>query len=204
MIRICKDQDMNLAEIGLHLGKFTVGIAGAGGLGSNCASLLARCGVGTLVIADYDRVERSNLSRQFYFAAQEGMLKTEALRENLLRIRTDAAIIIHNAVLDRTNISRIFTGCHVIVEALDRDEMKEMFIETVQTEIKGIPVVAGSGIAGWGRNDRLRCRKIDETLYVCGDEMSEVSDELPPLAPRVGIVAALQANTVVEILMQMK
>ncbi len=152
---------MNLAEIGLHLVKFTVGIAGAGGLGSNCAALLARCGIGTLVIADYDRVERSNLTRQFYFEGQAGMLKTEALKENLLRIRPDITIIIHSLELDRNNIPRLFRGCHVIVEALDSSEMKEMFIETVQSEMKGVPVVAGSGIAGWGRNETLRCRKID-------------------------------------------
>jgi sulfur carrier protein ThiS adenylyltransferase len=187
-----------------HLGKFTVGISGAGGLGSNCAALLARCGIGTLVIADYDRVEGSNLSRQFYFEGQVGMLKTEALKENLLRIRPETTIVIHNAILDRTNIPRFFSGCHVIVEALDSSEMKEMFIETVQRELKGVPVVAGSGIAGWGKNETLRCRKIDETLYVCGDESSEVAEDNPPLAPRVGIVAALQANTVVEILMGMK
>jgi sulfur carrier protein ThiS adenylyltransferase len=48
----------------------------------------------------------------------------------------------------------------------------------------------------------LRSRKIDETLYVCGDESTEVSDEMPPLAPRVGIVANMQADTVIDILMK--
>ncbi len=197
------DRRMNAEEIAAHLGNFRVGIAGAGGLGSNCSALLARSGIGTLVIADHDRVERSNLSRQYYFEGQTGMLKTEALKENLSRIRPETAVVIHNVFLDPTNISMLFRGCHVIVEALDSSEMKEMFIETVQTEMKGIPVVAGSGIAGWGRNETLRSRQIDETLYVCGDETTEVSGDLPPLAARVAIVAAMQANTVVEILMKM-
>ncbi|MBN2666389.1 MAG: sulfur carrier protein ThiS adenylyltransferase ThiF [Bacteroidales bacterium] len=195
---------MNLSEIESHLEKFRVGIAGAGGLGSNCAALLARSGVGTLVIADYDRVEKSNLSRQFYFAGQEGMMKTEAIRENLARIRPEANVIIHTKKLDRKNITQIFRDCHVIVEALDSSEMKEMFIEIVQSQLNRIPLVAGSGIAGWGKNEILKTRKIDETLYVCGDETSEVTDDLPPLAPRVVIVAAKQANTVVELLMKMK
>lgn len=195
---------MNLSGIESHLNKFRVGIAGAGGLGSNCAALLSRSGVGTLVIADYDRVEKSNLSRQFYFTDQEGMMKTEALKENLARIRPKTNVIIHNIRLDRKNIFQIFSGCNVIVEALDSSETKEMFIETVQSALKGVPLVAGSGIAGWGNNEILRSRKIDESLYVCGDETSEVTDDLPPLAPRVGIVAALQANTVVELLMKMK
>lgn len=195
---------MNLSDIEGHLKKFRVGIAGAGGLGSNCAALLARSGVGTLVIADYDRVEKSNLSRQFYFTGQEGMMKTEALKENLSRIRPETNVIIHSLLLDRKNITQIFSGCDVIVEALDSSEMKEMFIETVQSDLRGIPLVAGSGIAGWGNNEILKSRKIDETLYVCGDETSEVTDDLPPLAPRVAIVAGFQANTVVDLLMKIK
>lgn len=195
---------MNLSGIEKHLKKFRVGIAGAGGLGSNCSALLARSGVGTLVIADYDRVEKSNLSRQFYFTGQEGIMKTEALKENLARIRPETNVIIRNLRLDRTNISHVFSGCDVIVEALDGSEIKEMFIETVQTTLRGIPLVAGSGIAGWGYNEILKCRKIDETLYVCGDETSEVTDDLPPLAPRVAIVAGFQANTVVDLLMKIK
>jgi sulfur carrier protein ThiS adenylyltransferase len=53
-------------------GKFTVGIAGCGGLGSNCAVALARSGVGRLVLADFDCVERSNLNRQYFFLSQVG------------------------------------------------------------------------------------------------------------------------------------
>ena len=50
----------------------SVGIAGAGGLGSNVAVALARAGVGRLVIADFDRIEPSNLNRQQYFVDQVG------------------------------------------------------------------------------------------------------------------------------------
>jgi sulfur carrier protein ThiS adenylyltransferase len=68
----------------------------------------------------------------------------------------------------------------------------------------GIPVVVGSGMAGWGKTNDLRYRKIDDTLYVCGDESTEVSDNLPPVAPRVAIVANMQANVVIELLMNKK
>ena len=44
-----------------------VGIAGAGGLGSNCAVALARVGVGKIIIADHDKVSESNLNRQYFF-----------------------------------------------------------------------------------------------------------------------------------------
>ena len=192
---------MKVTDIESHLGKFRVGIAGAGGLGSNCAIALARCGVGTLVIADSDIVETQNLNRQYFFADQTGMLKTEALKKNISRINTSIKVIIHNLKLNESNITSVYEGCDVIVEAFDSNDMKEMLLETVQLQMPGIPVIIGSGLAGWGNNDTIRYRKIDDTLYVCGDESTAVSNELPPLAPRVGIVANMQANTVIEILM---
>lgn len=193
---------MRLFEIEDHLKNFRVGIAGAGGLGSNCAASLARTGVGTLVIADFDRVEQSNLSRQYYFQDQTGMLKTEALKENLVRIRPEIKVLTFQVKLDRENIPSVFSGCDVIVEAFDRSDMKEMIVESVQNELPGIPLIVGSGLAGWGRNEILKFRKIDETLYICGDEMTEASDDLPPMAPRVGIVANMQANAVIDILLR--
>ena len=195
---------MKADEVREHLKKFRVGIAGAGGLGSNCAMLLARAGVGTLVICDFDTVERSNLNRQFYFLHQCGMKKTEALKENLKMIDEDINVIARNIKLERENIPEVFAGCDVIVEAFDRAEMKEMIIEAVQTDMSGVPLIVASGLAGWGRNDSIRSRKIDDNLYVCGDESQEVSEDNPPLAPRVVIVAAMQANLVVEILMNRK
>lgn len=193
---------MKFSEIAAHLSRFRVGIAGAGGLGSNCAVALARCGIGTLVISDFDSVEESNLSRQYYFMDQTGLPKTEALKDNILRIRPDATVLAFQDKLDRNNIPGIFSGCDVIVEAFDNAEMKEMLIEAVQELMPGTPLVVGSGLAGWGNNDAIRYRKIDDTLHVCGDELSEVSDEFPTLAPRVGMVANMQANVVLELLMK--
>jgi sulfur carrier protein ThiS adenylyltransferase len=193
---------MRFSEIKNHLRKFRVGIAGAGGLGSNCAAALARSGVGTLVISDFDVIEEPNLNRQFYFFDQIGMEKTKALRENLLKINPDVEVMVHHTMLNSENIQVIYADCDVIVEAFDRSDMKEMLIATVQTKMTGIPLVVGSGMAGWGKNESIRYRKIDEYLYVCGDESTEVSDELPPLAPRVGIVSHMQANVVLEILMK--
>jgi len=192
---------MRISEIRSHLSKFRVGIAGAGGLGSNCAVALARSGVGTLIIADYDVVETLNLNRQYYFTDQVGLMKTIALKENISRINPDVFVITHQKQLDMNNIPEIFSGCDVVVEAFDRSDMKEMLIETMQTYMPGIPVVVGSGMAGWGQTELIRYRKIDDTLYVCGDELTEVSDDNPPMAPRVGMVANMQANVVIELLM---
>jgi sulfur carrier protein ThiS adenylyltransferase len=196
--------NMKINEIRNHLSGFTVGLAGAGGLGSNCAAALARSGVGNIVIADYDIVESQNLNRQYYFTDQVGKYKTEALKENILRINPEIRVITHLITLDRSNITDIFSSCDVIIEAFDNAEMKEMLIETVQKRMTGVPLIVGSGMAGWGKTNAIICRRIDDSLYVCGDESSEVSDELPPLAPRVGMVANMQANVAIEILMNLK
>jgi sulfur carrier protein ThiS adenylyltransferase len=193
---------MRFSEIEKHLKKFKVGIAGAGGLGSNCAAALARTGVGTLVVADFDKVEPSNITRQYYFADQVGMMKTTALKENLIRIRPEINVVTCQIKLNEKNIPSVFNDCQVIVEAFDRSDMKQMLIETVQKELPSVPIIVGSGLAGWGNTGVLKFRKVDETLYICGDEMSEATDDNPPLAPRVCIVANMQANAVIEILMK--
>jgi sulfur carrier protein ThiS adenylyltransferase len=202
-LSLCSEisKSMKFTEITIHLGKFRVGIAGAGGLGSNCAIALARSGVGTLVIADFDVVEPANLNRQYYFSDQVGMAKTDALKENICRIDSSVIVTTHKVRLDTENIPLIFAECDIIVEAFDQASEKEMLIETVQEKMPLIPLIVGSGMAGWGKTDLLKCKKADDFLYVCGDESSEVSDELPCIAPRVGIVSNMQANLVLEILL---
>ncbi len=192
---------MKLREIREKLALRRVGIAGAGGLGSNCAVSLARCGVGTIVIADFDIVDKDNLNRQYYFADQTGMLKTEALETNIRKIDDQIKVIIFSNKLDPINIPEIFKDCDVVVEAFDNNLSKEMIIETMADKMPGVPLVIGSGLAGWGSNNNIRSRQIDDYLYICGDESSETNDNKPPLAPRVGIVANMQANTVIEILL---
>ncbi len=177
-----------------------VGIAGCGGLGSNCAVALARVGMGTLIVADFDVVSTGNLNRQYYFLDQVGMKKTQALRDNILRINRQVEVVMHDIRLTRENIPSIFNGCDIIVEAFDLAEQKEMIIETILTEMPSVPLVIGLGMAGWGMNDAIHCRRSDN-LYICGDEISEISRELPPIAPRVGMVANMQANVVLEVLL---
>ena len=61
----------------------TIGIAGCGGLGSNCAIALARIGIGKLIIVDFDSIDKSNLNRQYYFIDQIGKPKVDALEYNI-------------------------------------------------------------------------------------------------------------------------
>jgi len=191
---------MTFEEIKSKLKNFTVGVAGVGGLGSNCAVALARVGVGKIIISDFDIVYESNLNRQYFFKDQIGLRKVDALKENIKRINPETEIIDNYIKLNENNIVEIYKDCDVIVEAFDLAEMKKMLIETLLSELPEKPIVIGIGMAGFGDSNSIQYRK-SENLYICGDEKSEVSESNPPLAPRVAMVANMQANTVLEILL---
>ena len=178
-----------------------VGIAGAGGLGSNVAFSLARAGIGTLIIADFDKIEPSNLNRHQYFIEQIGRSKVEALLENLRKINPFSKYEIHNLEINDDNISEIFADAEILVEAFDMAEMKKMLIESWVSQFPKRPIIAASGLAGFGKNEKLHTRKIG-SLYICGDEDTEVEEGISPMAPRVGIVANMQANLVLELLLK--
>jgi sulfur carrier protein ThiS adenylyltransferase len=178
----------------------TVGIAGCGGLGSNCAVALARVGIGKLIIADFDVIVESNLNRQYFFYDQIGQKKAFALKENINRINPFVEVEAWDLKLTPDLILKLFNNCDVIVEAFDVDEMKEMIIETILAGMPEKYIVSGVGLAGWGKNNSLTTRQFDK-LFLCGDMDTPVSDDFPPLAPRVGIVANMEANQVLEILL---
>lgn len=191
---------MTFEEIKSKLKNYTIGIAGVGGLGSNCAVALARVGIGKLIISDFDVVSETNLNRQYFFRDQLGEKKIFALKENIQRINSDIEIVTHDIKLNEDNISGIYKDCDVIVEAFDLAEMKKILIETCLSKLPEKPIVLGLGMAGFGKSNLIKFRQ-SENLYICGDEESEIADDNPPLAPRVGMVANMQANTVLEILL---
>ena len=176
-----------------------VGIAGAGGLGSNCAMHLVRAGVKKLVIADFDVVGVSNLNRQFFFRDQLGRKKVDALGENLRRIEPDLSLDLRDVRLAPDNIDWTFSGCSVIVEAFDSADAKSMLLHALLP--LGKPIVSASGIAGWGRSLAIGQRRIGKNLILIGDTSSDVSNGLAPFSPRVGIAAAMEANAVVSLLL---
>lgn len=191
---------MNFTEIRSALSSKSVGIAGCGGLGSNCAVALARVGIGKLVIADFDVIEESNLNRQYFFFDQIGKYKASTLKENLLRINPNVNISDHVVKLAPKDIVELYGECDVIVEAFDKAEMKEMIVETVLSEFPTKPIVCGVGLAGWGGNNLLKTEQFRK-LFIVGDRTSETSENDPPLAPRVGAVSNMMANVVLEILL---
>lgn len=192
---------MRFEEIKERLSTKRVAIAGCGGLGSNAAAALVRCGIGTLIIADFDVIVESNLNRQFYFYDQIGQKKCFALKENLLRINPDCNIYAYDVFLTEQSIVELFADSDIIIEAFDKAEMKEMILRTVLHFFPKKPLIMGSGLAGWGNFHLIR-EQVFDNVYIMGDGTHEVSELLPPIAPRVGIVANMQANKALELLLK--
>lgn len=178
-----------------------VGIAGLGGLGSAVAVALARIGVGTLILVDFDVVEPSNLNRQQYFIDQVGMRKVEALRGNLSRINPYVTVETYPEKLDRNNVERIFKKAMVVVEAFDRAEEKAMLINVVSEKMPETYIVAASGVAGYGDNNEIRTTRFSSKIFIVGDQKTAAQPGVGLMAPRVGIAAHHQANLVLRILL---
>ena len=180
-----------------------VGVAGAGGLGSNIAAALVRSGIRDLVIADFDTIEISNLNRQQFFHDQIGRVKVEALKENLLKINPFLRIDALCEMVDADNAAGIFGDCDILIEAFDRAAAKVMLAEAWMKSFPEKYIVIGSGLAGYGMNGAIKTT-VHDKLVICGDQTTESSPENGLLAPRVLIVAAMQANAAVEILLNGK
>ena len=129
-----------------------VAVAGLGGLGSNIAVSLARIGVGRLHLIDFDRVDVTNLNRQQYFADQVGMYKTEALRENLLRINPWLELRTDCLRVTEENAAALLRDDMYICEAFDDAGNKAMLVREVLEKLPGTYLVAASGMAGYGRS----------------------------------------------------
>lgn len=179
-----------------QLGSVCVGIAGAGGLGSNVAAHLVRSGISHLVVVDFDHVAPSNLNRQFFFSDQVGMPKVEALSINLARINPEIRLRALSLRLHAGNVIGVFEKCQILVEALDDARDKRMMAQAFMTDPRLL--VCASGIGGWGDSDRITTRQLRETFCLVGDGKSEVSVSRPPTSAIVGLAAAKQADAVVE------
>jgi len=175
------------------LASIRVGIAGAGGLGSNVAMLLARSGVRRLLIVDNDRVDASNLNRQCYWPEDVGRPKVEALRDRLLALEPELLLNVSCETITADTACACFQDCAIVVEALDEAGIKAALCASLLA--KGFYVVAASGIGGCGM-EPMQVRRMGASFVCVGDFVSAVDEHRPPLAPRVMQAAALQADVV--------
>ena len=183
----------------------SVFVAGAGGLGSNVCVMLARAGIGHIIVIDFDLVEASNLNRQQYFRDQVGMPKVTALKENLLRINPELMIDAVEQKLSADNCKELIPEkIDLIFECFDSAAAKAMLASFALSERPGIPAIAVSGVAGLGPCEDIRINRGPGQLYIVGDGTSEMNAETGTIASRVAQVSAVQAHIGIRLLLELK
>ncbi|MBR3969530.1 MAG: sulfur carrier protein ThiS adenylyltransferase ThiF [Ruminococcus sp.] len=187
------------AELQQKFSSACVAVCGLGGLGSNAAISLARAGVGTLHLIDFDNVDISNLHRQQYTVSQLGMYKTEALKQTLSEIAPYCNVITHTEKLTEENLSLI-SDCNIICECFDNAEYKAMLVNGISEHYSEKYIVTASGMSGLHTGNTIQTKKLGNKLYICGDGTSDVDGDGTLFAPRVMLCAAHQANTILRIL----
>ncbi len=75
---------------------YSVAVVGIGGVGSVTAEMLTRCGIGKLLMFDYDKVELANMNRLFFRPEHSGMSKVEAAEKTLKEINPDVQFEVFN------------------------------------------------------------------------------------------------------------
>lgn len=123
-----------LAEVGEggqeRLGRSSVLVVGAGGLGSPVALYLTAVGVGTLGVMDNDRVQLSNLQRQILHGTAElGGRKTESARATLQNLNPDLCLEVFDIRLEPGNAGGIVEGFDFVVDATDNFESRFVLAE---------------------------------------------------------------------------
>lgn len=181
--------------------KGKVAVAGLGGLGSNIAVMLARIGVGQLLLVDFDIVEPSNLNRQSYNIGHLGMPKTLALKKQIEEINPFIKVETQTTRVTEDNVSELFNGYDIVCEAFDKPEAKSMLVNTALEELTDIKIVAASGMAGYDSSNLIKTVKPMNRLYLCGDLENGAKIGQGLMAPRVQICAGHQANMILRLLL---
>ncbi len=178
-------------------------VVGLGGLGSPAALYLAAAGVGTLVLADGDCVEASNLQRQIAHGESDlGRNKAASAAAALAQINSAVRVTTVERNLDAEVLPALLRDVDLVLDATDNYPVR--FALNRACIGAGIPLVSGAAVRTEGQValfDPLRGGPCYRCLYTeSGDTTALSCSESGVLAPLVGVVGALQAMEALKVL----
>ena len=177
-------------------------LVGAGGLGSAVALYLAAAGVGHLKVADFDRVELTNLQRQIlHGTADIGRLKTDSARDRVAALNPGITLEPINQSLDADNLPALVDDVDLVIDGSDRFSTR--FAVNAACVRARRPLIAGAVIGMDGQVAVLR-PDLQGPCYRClyadtGEETLGCS-ETGVLGPLPGVIGSLQAVEAVKVL----
>jgi molybdopterin-synthase adenylyltransferase len=178
-------------------------IVGLGGLGSPAALYLAAAGVGTLVLADHDNVDVSNLQRQIiHRQAAIGTAKVVSAARTLRDLDPDLSVVTIDQRLDTAALIREAAACDLVLDATDNFATRFAINEACRAT--GTPLVSGAAIRWEGQVAVFDPRDATSPCYRClyrsGDEGALNCAENGVISPLVGIIGACQALEAIKLL----
>jgi len=167
--RLMALQRMGIVKEYERIREFSVMIVGVGGVGSVAAEMLTRCGIGKLLLYDYDKVELANMNRLFYQPHQAGLTKVEAAADTLRFINPDVIIEPYNM-----NITKV--------------ENFPLFMEKIRTGNKdnsGPVDLVLSCVDNFGARTTINtaCNELDQTWMESGVSENAVSGHIQLIVP---------------------
>jgi adenylyltransferase/sulfurtransferase len=179
-------------------------VVGAGGLGSPVLMYLAAAGVGTIEVADADRVSLSNLQRQvLHTTPRIGMAKVESAREAIAALNPDVNLITHEEFLNKGNILDRLRNADIVVEG--SDNFATRFLVNDACHFLRKPLVSGAMFRFEGQLTLFpHDGGADSPCYRClfpeppPPGLIPTCQEAGILGAVPGIIGSLQANEVIK------
>lgn len=183
--------------------KSRVLLVGAGGLGCPAAAYLASSGVGTLVVADDDRVEISNLQRQIlHTESRLGQLKVDSLKAGVSDINSSTKVETFPFKLTRERLDEQVAQADVVLDCSDNLQTRHQVNESCYSH--KTPLISGAAIRFEAQVSVYDARHPNSPCYRClysTDEDSQLScSEAGVLSPLVGMVGSMQAIEALKII----
>ena len=177
-------------------------IVGLGGLGSPVAMYLAAAGVGTLVLADFDAVDLSNLQRQILHTTDRiGMTKVDSALRALTALNPQVRLEAIKGSLNDTNLGTIVAAVDLVVDACDNFPTR--FAVNAACAAARVPLVSGAAIRTEGQVAVFSGQPggpCYQCLYPRDGGLDETCSANGVLAPLVGIIGSIQATEAIKLL----
>jgi adenylyltransferase/sulfurtransferase len=180
-------------------------VIGAGGLGSPAAYYLASAGVGTLVLADGDTVDLTNLQRQILHRTDAiGWLKAESGARTLAAINPECKVVPVTERLSGAALDAEVARADVVLDCCDNFATRHAVNRACVAH--RVPLVSGAAIRFDGQVAVFDSRRDDAPCYHCLFPESQDVEEMRcavmgVFAPLTGIVGAVQAAEALKVLM---
>ena len=203
--RYVRNRNIVSAEEQLKLAESTVAVVGAGGLGGTVILLLARMGIGNLMVVDCDVFDETNLNRQALSSCDNlGSAKVEAAAESVAAVNPGVEITALCTTIDSQSANKLLSDVDVVVDALDN--APDRLATEAAAKAVGIPFVHGA-LAGFDAQ-LMTIFPEDPGLKLLYGEKAQKGDPRRPEAvlgvPAItpSVVASLQVMEVLKILLQ--